>query len=104
MKVNTSRNAVRGAVGNAARWVAMVLLAFVQVFAVARAQPGESLDRLFDLLREAPDMVSAQVIEQKIWQSWLTPNDADADTLLRRGMSAGWTGVSLVMRCRCSRV
>lgn len=70
------------------RPAAALLLALVTAFSGMRAGSAAGLDRLFELLREAPDSLSAQIVEQQIWQAWLSPGDAEADTLLKQGMQA----------------
>lgn len=64
--------------------LAVLVLALVS----APGQAAESLDRLFERLRDAPDTPSAERVEQRIWQAWLQSGDAAADALMQRGLQA----------------
>ncbi|MGE3304255.1 MAG: tetratricopeptide repeat protein [Hyphomonadaceae bacterium] len=50
------------------------------------------LDPLFTELRAAPDAISAQFIEQKIWRIWNESGSATVDILLERAQAAEAAG------------
>ena len=56
------------------------LLALMLMPAAAQAQAymdEAGLDRAFELLKNAPDELSAQIVSQQIWYYWLHPDDPE---------------------------
>lgn len=51
-------------------------------------QKDARLPELFEALKAAPDMESAQAIEAKIWIIWLEANDPEIDKLMTEGSEA----------------
>ena len=78
-------------------WRLGVLMALALMLAATPASAQayvdtETLDTLFDELRDAPDAVSAQRIDQRIWSVWLTPTDPELAARMQTVLAARGRG------------
>ena len=75
------------------KFVSSLILALALVFGAAQSSladtaPRPSLDELFAKLSKAGDEETAKILEDAIWQTWLTSGSDSVDLLMSRAMEA----------------
>jgi tetratricopeptide (TPR) repeat protein len=76
--------------------LAVVLFSLIAVpLKAGEAEDKAALDQLFALLKDAPDPISANVIDQRIWVYWTVPSDPELAARMREVMELMSVGDTL---------
>ena len=66
--------------------VVSMLMAVLMLSFFASPSIANTLDSLFEELRNATDEMTAREIENRIWSSWFESGDAEIDSLMQKAM------------------